>query len=321
MRILATVLLLVICSTAQAQVATEQTSRQSAQQPAVVEVIYLKYLKSTVAEKMLKELGVEGKIVADTRLNAVVVSAQDDNLKKIKAYIEKIDTAAQDNEVTAVYETDAFQQLASGGELVKQIADASGVNVAFDQELGIVMIKGPKEEVSRTTKIIEQIQQLADSKKSQKRQAESLAVRVLWLSNDPSEDSRNPMEPDAELKKSIAKLAELGFPNMKLKLQVLGRCDVTDGESLSQIEGSATTVGARRTLSAQAKLSHTDGSPMNGRFNLEASFTDLSSTEVSTDTASVEVTVNLVLKKYYILSATPVGGYQTAFVVQLVDGM
>ncbi len=312
MRIMATLLLLVVCSTAQAQVATEQP-------PAIVEIIHLKYLKSIAAEKMLKDLGVEGKIAADPRLNALVVSAQDDNLQKIKAYIKKIDTAAPDNEVTSIYETDALRQL-GGGELVKQIADSSGISIAFDQELGIGMIKGPKDEVSRATKIIEQIQQLADSKKGQKRQAESFAVRVLWLSNDPSEDSRNPIEPDPELKKSIEKLAELGFANMKLKMQVLGRCDVTDGEALSRIEGSATTTEARRTLSAQAKLSLTDG-PLNGRFNLEASFTDLSSTDAPADTASVEVTVNLVLKKYYILSATPVGGYQTAFVVQLVDGI
>lgn len=312
MRIFAMLLLLVVCSTAQAQ---------GPAKPEVVEVIHLKYLNATAAEKMLKELGVNGKITADPRLNALIVSALDYQLEKIRDYIDKIDTAAPDNEVTSIYETDALQQLDSGGEFVKQIADASGVNVAFDQELGIVMIKGPKDEVSRAIKIIEQIQQVEESKKGKQRQAESFAFRVLWLSNDPSEDSRNPVEPDAELKKSIEKLAELGFANMKIKMQVLGRCDVTDGEALSRIEGSSTTAEARRTLSAEAKLSHTDGTGLNGQFNLEASFTDLSSTDASADTASVEVAVNLVLKKYYILSATPVGGYQTAFVVQLVDGI
>lgn len=151
-------------------------------------------------------------------------------------------------------------------------------------------------------------------------QAVPFAIRVLWLSNDPVEDNRNTVEPDAALAKSIEKLAELGFANMKVKMQLLGRCDIIQGKATSQIEGSLVSGTTRRTLSAEVKLSN-ENAPIHGAFTLLAGVSTHPNADGVPEKASVDVAINLELNKYYVLSATPVGGYQTAFVVQLVDGL
>ncbi len=118
---------------------------------------------------------------------------------------------------------------------------------------------------------------------------------------------------------------------MTIKMQLLGRCDINQGKAQSRVEGSIASGNTHRTLNAQAILSVGSGTPLNGKFRLEAGVSDVRSANVGAapigsdivpaDRTSVEVDINLEPNKYYILSASPIGGFQTAFVVQLIDGL
>ena len=58
---------------------------------------------------------------------------------------------------------------------------------------------------------------------------------MLWLSNDPAEESRFSFEPDSVLESSIQTLAKLGFANMRVKMLLVGRCDLIRGRAQCQV--------------------------------------------------------------------------------------
>jgi hypothetical protein len=197
-----------------------------------------------------------------------------------------------------------------------------GVEIAFDEDLGLFVLKGSKAEVDRVSEMIKVI---GDSGTAYNK-SRSYAIRVLWLSNDSDEDSRNPFEPDAALKKSIQKLAELGFSNMKVKMQLLGRCDMIQAKSQCQVEGSLDSGKLHRTLDVKAMLASNSTDLVNGRLSIAAAVTELTdskaapiSSKATPTRTSIEVGIHLEPKKYYILSATPIDGFNTAFVVQLIE--
>jgi Bacterial type II/III secretion system short domain len=300
----------------------------------LLEVIPLKYADSSMVATVVSDLGIEGtmRMSADPRTNSIIVLAEEGTIKKIKGYIRTLDVSGKEEETTLLFPSEFLKYDSHDGDIVQQISKTTDVQVAVDKDLGLIMIQGSKENVERTTAILERIEELAESKnieslKAEQQQSGERAIRVFWLSNDPTQDSRNPMQPDAALQKSIEKLAELGFAGMTIKMQLLGRCDINQGKAQSRVQGSIASGNTHRTLNAEAILSVANGSSINGKFRLEAGVSDVRSAspragdEVATDRASVEVDINLEPNKYYILSASPIGGFQTAFVVQLIDGL
>lgn len=314
--------------------ANETKKAASQRKKSRLEVIPLKYADSSMVATVVSDLGIEGTIrmSPDPRTNSLIVQAEESTIKTIKDYIRTLDVSGKEAETTLLYPSEFLKYDRQGGDIVKQISNTTEVQIALDKDLGIIMIQGSEEKVKRTVEILERIEQMSEMKNAEARKAAELqsverAVRVFWLSNDPTQDSRNPMQPDAALQKSIDKLAELGFTGMTIKMQLLGRCDINQGKAQSRVEGSIASGNTHRTLNAQAILSVASGSPINGKFRLEAGVSDVRSSspragdEVPTDRASVEVDINLEPNKYYILSASPIGGFQTAFVVQLIDGL
>lgn len=332
-------LLFLCCGVVRAQVTEDPFSneaKKAANEPkkSRLQVIPLRYVDCQTAASVVAGLGVTGatRLTPDPRTNSLIVLADEDGIKKIKEYIRVLDVSGKEEETTLLYPSEFLKYDSHDGDIVQQISKTTDVQVAVDKDLGVIMIQGTKDKVERTTAILQRIEELAESKNIELRKATELqsaerAIRVFWLSNDPTQDSRNPMQPDAALQKSIDRLAELGFTGMTVKMQLLGRCDINQGKAQSRVQGSIASGNTHRTLNAEAILSVANGSPINGKFRLEAGVSDVKSAsskagdEVPSDRASVEVDINLEPNKYYILSASPIGGFQTAFVVQLIDGL
>lgn len=281
-------------------------------------IIYLKYAKSAFAQQTLEKLGFDAKIAEDSRLNALFIQASEAEHVEIAKVVQTIDTVDPREDITELYQSDLLGKK-GGGAIVEQFAKNAGVETAYDEDLGLLMIKGPRQGVERFQRIVEEIQ---NQTRTQRKKNEQLALRVLWLSNDPTQDERNLAEPDAALKQSIAKLAELGFPNMQVKMQLLGRCDTIEGKATCKVEGTILTGNTRRTLSAEASfVSSNPKEPIQGKFSILAGSATHPNLDAEPERASVDVAINLERKKYYILSASPIDGFNNAFVVQMVDGL
>ncbi|MEQ1828630.1 MAG: secretin N-terminal domain-containing protein, partial [Pirellula sp.] len=283
-----------------------------------VTVFHLRNTKSSLAIETLKKIGPPCQFAEDPRRNAIFVRASKDALKEIAKLLETIDIEERSPETTEVVHTHA-KNMEAGGAIVHQFAKMNGVEVAFDE--GIFVVKGSKDGVTRVTEFINEIDKVTDRRSMENSKLRSYAFRVLWLSNDPVEDSRNVIEPDATLSKSIQKLGELGFANMKIKMQLLGRCDMIQGEGECQVDGSHLVGNTRRTLHVQANLAGAVSEPINGKLTLKAGVTEQIAKDSPTTNTNVQVAMYLEPKKYYILSASPIGGFQTAFVVQLIEDL
>jgi hypothetical protein len=99
----------------------------------------------------------------------------------------------------------------------------------------------------------------------------SYGLRVLWLTNDSQESNSTApaaSEQDAGLNKVVQKLAELGFPNMKIKMQLVGRSDVNDHHAKCELEGSLPNNSGH--LSVQAALNVHEFAPVSGLIRLDA---------------------------------------------------
>lgn len=327
--------LLFICSVVrgQAPADTDIFANQPKDKKTRLEVIQLKYADSSMVSNVVSDLGIEGtmKMSTDPRTNSIIVLAEEGAIKKIKDYVRTLDVSGKEKETTLIYPSEFLKYNKEEGDIVKQISNSNEVQVALDKDLGIIMIKGSEDKVKRTVEILDRIEAMSETKNAESRKAKEAqsverAIRVFWLSNDPAQDSRNQIQPDAALQKSIDKLAALGFTGMTIKMQLLGRCDINQGKAQSRVEGSIASGNTHRTLNAQASLSVASGAPMNGKFRLEAGVSDIKLSPRTgdptwSDRASVEVDINLEPNKYYILSAAPIGGFQTAFVVQLIEGL
>lgn len=278
----------------------------------------LKYTKSESALETIKRLGFQGQFADDSRTNSLVISASPSVHKEIAELLTEIDEQETDGDVTQIL---LSRDVEPSETLLSKFAEMSGVQAAFDKDTGLFMIKGSKAEVEQATKFIEELRAQAQMDRDQNSLSRSYALRLLWLSNDPVEDSRNPFEPDPALKRSIQKLSELGFANMKVKMHLLGRCDMIQDLAECKISGSQPANGSsRRNMIVQGMLTGSSGM-INGKLSLEVAIVDPNAESIEENSTTVEVAINLEPKKYYILAASPVGGYQSAFVVQLIDDL
>ncbi len=317
-------LLVCDCTIAAAQETPEVTTAKPQADPnaierqATVKAYFLKYAKADAVLQAINQLGLEARIAADQRLNALYAQAPEDVHGQIMQFLKTIDSQNREGEVTTIVQ-ESFLPKEGGSTILSQVAKQSGVDIAFDKDLGVVMLKGDASDIARAQTVINKIREV--SVESTRLRAEPIMLRILWLSNDPTEDFRNPFEPDEALTKSIEKLAELGYPKMTVKMQLLGRVDFIEDKASCRVEGTLQSGNTRRTLSADATLANSSHLPFQGKFTLSAGVTNHPNLDGTPERACVDVSIALSKRKYYILSATPVGGYQTAFVVQVIDDL
>ncbi len=224
MRICFILFLFLCCGVVRAQVtedpfANEAKKAAGDSKKSRLEVIPLKYADSSMVATVVADLGIDGtmRMSADPRTNSIIVLAEESTIKKIKDYIRTLDVSGKEKESTLLYPSEFLKYDKQDGDIVQQISKSTDVQIALDKELGVVMIQGSEDKVKRTVEILERFEGLYEEKVSKSRKTEKLqsaerAIRVFWLSNEPTQDSRNPMQPDAALQKSIERLAELGFP-------------------------------------------------------------------------------------------------------------
>lgn len=294
------------------------TSAQETAQPELIKVYALKFIKSSEALALLEQLCPRVLYAENAKLNLLVVRATDNEHQEIARLVELVDSQGENTE-TKIIQGNA-KELAASGKIVGQLAEKSGVTLAFDQEFGIAIIKGPSAEVEHVSELIREVS-AASKDNTAKRliSPKPYAIRVLWLSNDPVEDNRNSFKADTAIENSVAKLATLGFANMKVKMQLVGRCDLINGNADCQVEGANSIGNTRRTLDIQATLRGGGADPICAEFKIDASATDQGNPQSPTARNRIGVEIHLQPQKYYLLAASPHDEFQSAFIVQLIE--
>jgi len=126
-------------------------------------------------------------------------------------------------------------------------------------------------------------------------------------------------EADPKLQQIIDRLGKQGIKNLAVGMQLMSRCDPSPGTpGKCKVSGSVDLKDNSQELFVDANFSQLQGAQvLNGHIEIRATRTPVAPGVVSR--SSVEVDVNAVPGKYYVLSSTPVGNHHSVFVVHLLD--
>lgn len=284
-------------------------------------VFACKHMQASEAQKTLQIfLGSDPghRVVADVRTNSLLVSGSDEQLKKCEALLQIIDQASvaptEDAELLDLQR----EFLKNNKGMISSFAESLGVTFALDEELGLVMLKGKQEEVKKIQKFIEDLKALGKGKSESAIKPVSLAIQVLWLTNSPL-PPEVVTEADPKLQPIIDRLGKQGIKNLAVAMQLIARCDPSPGTpGKCKVSGSVDLKDHSQELFVDASFSQLQSAQVfNGHIEIRAARTPVAAGVVSR--SSVQVDVNLVPGKYYVLSSTPVGDHHSAFVVHLLD--
>lgn len=294
-------------------------------------VVYrLRNIRSTDAVRLIKDLGIGGvnlKIAEDAQTNSIVVSCREEAHQEIEAVLKQMDRAS---ELPKKEEEAPVQLLRFPSPMPRHLADlvakyseVSEVGIAFDQETGVVMIRGDKSPVQKTLLALDEMQKIAQKiaiervERDAGRSRRPVALRIFWLTNQPQANS---LKSDTELSKIIDRLGGLGFEGLRVGMHLVARCDLAHpGTSSCMVEGREQIEEISRKLSVQAKVKSEDGSDIIGELQIRTS--ESSASHRAPVESSVLVDVNLAVKKYYVLAAAPLGRHHSVFVVQYIDDL
>ena len=202
--------------------------------------------------------------------------------------------------------------------MISRFSELSDVTFALDEELGLVMLKGKKEQVQKIQKFIDDLKAIEKGKSEYAVKPVSIGIRVLWLTNSPL-PSEMVTEADPKLQQIIDRLGKQGIKNLALGMQLMSRCDPSPGTpGKCKVSGSVDLKDNSQELFVDASFSQLQSAlVLNGHIEIRATRTPVAPGVVSR--SSVEVDVNVVPGKYYVLSSTPVGNHHSVFVVHLLD--
>ena len=282
-------------------------------------ILPCKYITSKNALKMLNDVLGPMKftrIVADPSSNFLIVQGPDADLKKCKYLLERIDIpVGPPSEAELVNLQTEFLKNNKG--LISSFAESLGVTFALNEEMGLMMLKGNKEQVKEIQQFTEDLKQVLKTKLETAIRPTSIAIRVIWLTNAqilPEMATEN----DTKLRQIIDRLAKQGIKNLAIGMQLISRCDPSPGTSgKCKVSGNVELSDCSQELFVESNFNQVQSSKVfNGRIEIRATRTPHAGVVSS---SSVQVDVNAEAEKYYVLSSSPIGNHHSVFVVQLLD--
>ncbi len=256
-----------------------------------------------------------GRIVADTRGNTLIVSGTEEMHKQFRDLLQELDQPASLTQGEAQLVKLQTEFLKNHKGLISSFAESSGVTIAVEENMGLVMLKGKKGQVEETERFIDVLKQI---KVETSRPKMSVAIRVLWLTNGqlPSEMAT---EADPKLQQIIDRLGKKGIQNLAIGMQLISRCDPSPGApGKCKISGVVDLKDSSQELLVDARFNEVQNTRLfHGHVDIRAK--RMLKAPGDGWSSTVEVDVNIEPGNYYVLSSTPVGNHHSVFVVQLLE--
>jgi hypothetical protein len=272
-----------------------------------IRVLPIRHAHVTHAFEVLNEFVGDAVIYADQRSNSLIVNAIPSVHQRIKALVGMVDVAVEE-EVVDDSSVQAFPLMHTHADgnltgTLMSILGSRGLRVANDPFSNQIIARGSKVTLAELGRVIQSIDKpRADAEAAGTGQ---LQVRLLWLVDKLGEQGR--LIP-ADLNPVLAELKGLGIEGLRLAAQTVVRA--TTGRPFNtrfaavlqapwdvQFEGMAGTDAAVRQIDLQIEARPNDGP---GGVDLHT-------------------TIVTVTGHYVVLSANPIEGLQSVFVVQVTD--
>ena len=308
------------------QLATSQLATDTqVEQTSEVKIFALRNVAAAELQTILRELYGDGSIVvaAQHQTNSLVVIGDPAGIERVSALIARLDA----NLVTPVIEmlpNDA--RTAMSKDLVKSVAEAEQVDLAFDEELGVMMVRGQSpERVKRFTEVFDK---LSSQIEAQAMVAErDMLIRVSWLlqgkltqSNKENPAARQTFTaPDASLARAIDQLQAMGYKDLVVAGQLMTRCSIGEisAKSAPNFEIAGQTPDGF-DFTARGHFINPGSARANSLdVNLSVEVSRTMSPERKSD-SRLSVVLKMNEGKPIILGSAPVAGEQSFFIVQFI---
>lgn len=296
------------------QLATDE----KANAPSQVKVFSLRNVAAESVQTTLHDLyGADGGFVASAQpqTNQLVVVGTEGALQKVEALLKVLDQPSTEPVLKML--SRATQEAVSP-RLAQSVAEAAQVDLSFDEELGVMMVRSDSEErVKRFTDVLEKFNlQMQENASVVERE---VLVRVSWLMSAEGSEGAGTTKADAGLKDAIDKLATMGYSDLVVAGQLMTRCSISSSSatSISEFEALGHTasgfdLGVRGHFNGRA--GRADGSV---DVNMTVNVKQASKAESNND-CLLSVVLKMKEGKPIILGSAPVAGTQSFFVVQFL---
>jgi hypothetical protein len=297
----------------------QQAPVVNAQNDTLVKVFSLRNVAAAAMQETLRDLyGEEGGFVASAqpRTNQLVVVGTQEALEKVEALLLVLD---ENSEEPIVQMLSRESRAAISNNMAKAVAQAAEVDLAFDEELGVMMVRSDSQDrVKRFTDVLDRLNtQIQQNSKVVERE---VLIRVSWLVPHLKSEGTNSITPDPSLKEAIEKLTAMGYTDLSVAGQLMTRCSIssTSANSTSEFEAEGHTaegfdLGVRGHFMSR-------GSRGGDSIDVHMSVNVKQATK-SENRNGCLLSVVLKMKegKPIILGSAPVAGAQSFFVVQFMD--
>ena len=285
----------------------------------LVKVFSLRNVAAAAMQETLRDLyGEEGGFVASAqpRTNQLVVVGTPEALEKVEALLLVLDKTS-DEPVVQMLSREA--QSAISNNMAKAAAQAADVDLAFDDELGVMIVRSESQDrVKRFTEVLDRLNsQIQQNSKAVERE---VLVRVSWLMPHLNSEGTNSITPDASLKEAIDKLTSMGYNDLKVAGQLMTRCSIssTSASTTSEFEAEGHTaegfdLGVRGHFMSRGSRG---GESID--VHMSVNVKQATKSENRND-CLLSVVLKMKEGKPIILGSAPVAGAQSFFVVQFMD--
>lgn len=252
---------------------------------------------------------------AQPRTNQLVVVGTKEALQKVETLLDVLDQKSAEPVMTMLSQV---AQPAITPRLAQSVAEAAQVDLSFDEDLGVMMVRSDSEErVKRFTEVLERLStEIQENSNVAERE---VLVRVSWLMPAEGSEGTGATKADAGLKDAIDKLATMGYSDLVVAGQLMTRCSISSSSatSVSEFEAEGHTadgfdLGVRGHFNGRS--GRTDGSV---DVNMSVFVKQANKAESNND-CLLSVVLKLKEGKPIILGSAPVAGAQSFFVVQFI---
>jgi hypothetical protein len=229
----------------------QQPQKPSAEKPEV-QVFGAKYVKATELARIIREMcGQNNKsvrITTDDATNAVIVSADAEDLMNIRQIIAKLDVDSPergaDRLETKIFQLKVLQPDKHLEEVLRLVFGQGNARFAVDRDRKFVVVHGDAKSLETAAVLL---QRLEDQVAVKPKPPEEVQVRVVWLATGL--DRKDAAKPPRDLADVLEELARIGIEDPRLVSQtvinVLGY-NPFDMEGSAKLEASC-----RFTVSGQ----------------------------------------------------------------------
>lgn len=318
--LLATFILLAV-STSAGRMVFGQAVQEAPTDSRQVEIVYLENAVASEVAKTLSHVFANRDqsivdVVADERLNALIIRATNETREEIEQLIRTLDVSPTNDSDVKIFTLKHATPSSELFESLEHVLDAR-TRISFDKTRNAVVASGPASSLSVIEALLMRLDQMPTGEETDETAAAaSVRVRIVWLVANLDDQSAS--DPPADLDNVMKELEKIGFQDTKMVAQLV--VQAVEGERFR----ARGTTNLAEPLNCSLDVEGTIGDPRGRQVGegFHAIHLDVSAVGQGPGSSSLcqlETAIKTPVGQSVVLGVTPIQSKQSAFVVQVLE--